>query len=469
MTLDRRFLLTAGLGMTASAAAALAGPRKAQAPATPAAAKSPSPKTQAARPAAAAASSGTGLVPDLPADQSRALQALIDSAAERRVPLVLPPGRFRVGQIVLRSGTRLIGTNGGTILDYIGGPAFLSAANADGLAIADIVIDGASLALDAERSDGLLRLDDCPGLAIRNVAFRNGLINGLSLKGCSGAVTDCTFETFSQAAIRSLDGAGLEILHNRIARCGNNGIQVWRETAGEDGTIIAMNRIDGVESKAGGTGENGNGISVFRAGGVIVSGNRITRCAYSAIRGNSASNILMTGNSCAHLGEVALYAEFAFEGAVISSNIVEDAASGIEVTNFNDGGRLAIVQGNLLRRLRRREKEAVDTRGDGIGVEADCVVTGNVIEDAPNAGIVVGWGQFMRNCQVSQNLVRNARYGILVTSDPGAGACLVATNMFSGIKEGAIRLMDHGVPQGADLALKAPAPGRLTITGNMVA
>ena len=65
----------------------------------------------------------------------------------------------------------------------------------------------------------------------------------------------------------------------------------------------------------------------------------------------------MIANSCARLGEVALYAEFGFEGALIANNLVDTAATGISVTNFNDGGRLAVVQGNLVRNLFRREDE----------------------------------------------------------------------------------------------------------------
>ena len=59
----------------------------------------------------------------------------------------------------------------------------------------------------------------------------------------------------------------------------------------------------------------------------------------------------MIANSCARLGEVALYAEFGFEGALIANNLVDTAATGISVTNFNEGGRLAVVQGNLVRNL----------------------------------------------------------------------------------------------------------------------
>jgi len=46
---------------------------------------------------------------------------------------------------------------------------------------------------------------------------------------------------------------------------------------------------------------------------VIVRGNRIRNCAFSAVRGNTASNIQIVGNACSDIGEVALYSEFGFE------------------------------------------------------------------------------------------------------------------------------------------------------------
>ena len=261
------------------------------------------------------------------------------------------------------------------------------------------------------------------------------------------------------AAIRSLDATGLEIAHNDISDCRNNGIQVWRSQLGEDGTIVTANRIARIEAKGGGTGENGNGVNVFRAGNVVVSGNRITDCAYSAVRGNAASNFQILANNAQRIGEVALYVEFGFEGAIVANNLVDGAATGISVTNFNEGGRLAVVEGNLIRNLHRREHEPVDKRGEGISVEADSIVSGNVIENAPTCGIMVGWGRYMRNCLVTQNLVRDAATGIMISSDADAGACLVTSNMISGTKNGAIRAMTMGVPQGPDLAT-APDPSR---------
>jgi uncharacterized secreted repeat protein (TIGR03808 family) len=85
----------------------------------------------------------------------------------------------------------------------------------------------------------------------------------------------------------------------------------------------------------------------------------------------------MIANSCARLGDVALYVELPFEGAVIANNVVDRAAVGVSVTDFKEGGRLAVVQGNLIRNIFFRKD--TDSRGIGIAVQADSVVSGNVI------------------------------------------------------------------------------------------
>src|SRR6202035_3686413 len=119
----------------------------------------------------------------------------------------------------------------------------------------------------------------------------------------------------------------------------------------DDGTMVVDNRIENVANRSGGSGQYGNAINAFRAANVIVRGNRIRHCAFSAVRGNTAANIQIEGNSISDAGEVALYAEFGFEGAVIANNTVDGAAIGVSVTNFNEGGRLAVVQGNIIRNL----------------------------------------------------------------------------------------------------------------------
>jgi len=461
MTLDRRALLSAGaltagtgfgvLAMTAAGAASAAGPREAQ------------PSGKPAR------TFKYGLKPGSLDDQTAPLQAAIDAAAANGEPVMLPAGTLRTGPLRLPSGCKLTGAAGLSVLQFSGGAQFIFAKDAVGIVIEDIVFDGGTLPLDPDLSDGLLHFQDCAGLSLRRIEVRNALLNGMSLEGCSGRISDCTITTVSQAALRCLDSTGLDISHNHIADCGNNGILVWQSKAREDGTLISGNRIERIAARNGGTGEYGNGINVFRAGSVIATGNRISDCAYSAVRGNAASNIQILSNSCARIGEVAIYAEFGFQGAVIANNVIDGAATGIAVTNFNEGGRLAIVQGNLIRNLVRREAEPEDKRGDGITIEADTLVSGNVIENAPSCGISIGWGPFLRDCMVTNNLLRATRTGILVSSDPAAGKAMISGNMISGATDGAIRMMEYGRPVGPDLALKVQdGNGRIAVSANTV-
>ncbi len=446
MLFDRRRLVAAGLGLGLAAAGVNAKPKSTA--------------------AVAAASITTDLIPDSDLDQTDALQRLIDEAANRRAPLLLPPGRFLVRTLILRPGTTLIGANGATVLTHNGG-ALLLADQADNLRLEGLTIDGTLTPLDATRGTGLLTVRRSSGIVLRDLTLRDSLINGIVLEQCGGKLSDCAISNVGQAAIFSTDASGLEITQNTIANAANNGILVWRSKQAEDGTIVSGNRIEKIAAAAGGTGQNGNGINVFRAGNVLVTGNRIADCAYTAIRGNAASNIQMVANNCQRLGEVALYAEFGFEGALIANNIVDTAATGVSVTNFNEGGRLAVVQGNLIRNLFRREQEPEDKRGDGIAVEADAVITGNTIENAAACGIMIGWGKYMRDVTATSNLVRNARVGIGVTGDSNAGAVMIAANMISGSKDSAIRALKRGVPYGPDLGLTRTESSRVLIERNM--
>jgi uncharacterized secreted repeat protein (TIGR03808 family) len=241
--------------------------------------------------------------------------------------------------------------------------------------------------------------------------------------------------------------------------------------AGDDGTVVTGNRIDAA-ARAGGSGQNGNAINVFRAGNVLVSENRITGAAFTAVRGNAASNLRVIGNACSDCGEVAIYAEFGFEGALIANNTIDGAAIGVSVTNFNQGGRLAVVQGNIIRRLTRQRPPGTDPNdgaGIGIAVEADTVVSGNVIEEATSAGVAVGWGRHMRDVSVTGNVIRLVGVGISVSVSAGAGAAVIADNLIADTRSGAIIGMELKRPVTGDLAKEGAGRfAQLAINGNRV-
>ncbi|MGA9090998.1 MAG: TIGR03808 family TAT-translocated repetitive protein, partial [Bradyrhizobium sp.] len=258
-------------------------------------------------------------------------------------------------------------------------------------------------------------------------------------------------------AILSFDAQGLLVSRNTISGTRDNGIEILRTAIGDDGTLVADNRIEDIKAGPGGSGQYGNAINAFRAGNVIVRGNRIRNCDYSAVRGNSASNIQITGNSVSDVREVALYSEFSFEGAVIANNTVDGAALGVSVCNFNEGGRLAVVQGNIIRNLLPKRPIVTapdDDAGIGIYVEADTSVSGNVIENAPSFGIVAGWGKYLRDVVISGNVIRNAFVGVGVSVTPGAGTALVNNNMISEAPRGAVVGLDHARPITPDLSME---------------
>ena len=163
-----------------------------------------------------------------------------------------------------------------------------------------------------------------------------------------------------------------------------------------------------------------------------------------------------------------MYAEFDFEGAVVADNIIDSAENGIAITNFNNGGRLATVHGNLLRNVGvRRPDNPPEGAGVGIGVEADTAVTGNVIENAPNAGIRAGWGPYLRNVAISGNVVRNAGYGIAVSVVRGVGDANISGNVIADARLGAIVGMEWTRAVTGDLAKdSAERFPQLTIANN---
>lgn len=410
-----------------------------------------------------------GVRPGSPDDQSAALQRAIDRAAAARVPLALPPGVYRAGGLRLPSGAHIVGVRGATRLVFTGGPSLVGAVHAEQVTLTGLTFDGAGRPLPANQ--GLIHFEATSGARIADCTVRASGRHGIRLAAVGGDVTGSTIIDAADMAVLSSDAAGLAITGNSIAGAGNGGIVIIRSERGPDGTLVADNRIEDTGNRDGGTGQVGNAINAFRGGDVIVRGNVIRRCAFSGVRGNSASNIQIIGNIVHDAGEVALYSEFSFEGAIIAHNIVDGAQTGLSVANFNEGGRLAAVQGNIFRNLAPRmpDPPADALMGIGIYVEADTAVSGNVVENARAAGIAIGWGPYLRDVAVTGNVVRRAPIAVAVSVVPGAGAALIATNVLSDFVRGAIVGMDHARPVTGELAGDgARRYAHLSITGNRV-
>ncbi len=374
-----------------------------------------------------------GVRPDLSTDQGRVIQKLLDQASDEDRPVFLPPGRYVVSNIDLPVRTRLLGLSGTATLVFGGGGSFITATGCEVVDIDGVTFDGANRLLD-DPFAGLIHARACPRVRIENCSFIGSQAVGLSLEKCGGDVSANRISgAAGLAALYSVEASGMTIRDNTVTDCANGGILVHRWNAGRDDTIISGNRISRIRATEGGTGQHGNGVNLFRAHGCIVSGNHISDCAFSAIRGNSASNALISGNSCFNSGETGIYAEFAFEGSVVDGNIVDGATIGISIANFDKGGRMVVCSDNLVRNLKTDGPYPAEVAGFGIGIfaEADTIVSGNVVEGAPQYGIGMGWGPYLRNVMARGNILRDCGDGISVTVAEGAGPAVISDNIIA--------------------------------------
>ncbi len=253
-----------------------------------------------------------GVRPGSPDDQTKALQRAIDDAARAQVPLALPPGVYRTGMLRLQGGTQLVGVRGATKLIFNGGASMLSGEGVNSVGLTGIGLDGGGIPLPTRR--GLVHCLGGRDIRITDCEVIGSGGNAIWLENVSGDISGNFITNTATTAIVSFDAQGLLVSRNTIRGTNDNGIEILRTAIGDDGTLVVDNRIEDIKAGPGGSGQYGNAINAFRAGNVIVRGNRIRNCDYSAVRGNSASNIQITGNSVSDVREVALYSEFSFEG-----------------------------------------------------------------------------------------------------------------------------------------------------------
>jgi uncharacterized secreted repeat protein (TIGR03808 family) len=393
-------------------------------------------------------------------DQTLELQAAISAAAKVNGVVQLGPGTWEVGAISLHSSVTILGIPGATKLHApVDGKIFSI------LPTKQVVIKG--IAFSAKGTKGnLITAEGVERLIIEDCDFAGGEA-GMRIASCAGRIVGNRFAFHQQVACQSIGATGMEISGNTVTDIGNNGIQVWRDDKGDNPTIVANNIVSRIAAEDGKDGPNGNGINIYASHGAIVSNNRISDCAFTGIRNASSDDCIITGNSITRCNEVALYVEFEFSGAVVADNIIDTAAHGIAITNFNKGGRLAQCTGNVVRNIKGTDAHG-NTLGGGIAAEADTVIANNVIEAAENYGIGLGWGEFARNLSCTGNIVKDCANGI-VFSAVGPGPFIIANNIISGATTGAIFGKDHENPITTDLALpNAKVPEQASITGNMV-
>jgi uncharacterized secreted repeat protein (TIGR03808 family) len=400
-------------------------------------------------------------------DQSAKLQEAVRAAAGAGFPLFIPPGYYAVNLVDIPTATTIFGVRGRTVLMSNADAPMLTCVDGSSVTLRDLSFD-ATVGGGHVENPGVLVFGVCENLRLDGLSIQGGSFNAISLERCSGRIENLVMHSARESGIFAYNNAGLQLIGNRISSCGNAGIRVWGEEGNStyDGTIVANNDIYDIRADSGGNGQYGNGINVYLANGVTISDNHLRRCAFSAIRVNAGNDTVISGNTCVESGEVAIFSEFGFSGSVIADNIVDSAAQGISMTNFDSGGRLATCTGNIVRNIAPTSKVNPDTTPAGIFAEADAVIANNVVENVPGVGIGAGWGPFLRDVSVSGNVIRDVDIGIAVSVAEGAGRAMVSSNLISGARRAGIAGMAWDQLVSTDLQVEQDKFPNVAVSDN---
>lgn len=304
-----------------------------------------------------AAAGAVTLEPAGGVDQTAALQAALDQAACAGIPLLLAEGLYSTRRLTLRSGTRLLGVSGKTILRCRDGSGLFAATDTRDVRIEGLTLESGDLPFAGDVR-ALLEADAVQRLHINDcyaVGFRG---HGFVLRRSSGAIADCVIKGIGGHGLLGEEVADLRVSHNRFKDCGASAIRL---------TSIGYCRID--------------------------------------------------------------------------ANIIDRAATGISLVQ--PGGAQARIDGNDIRDLYFRKFG--ETQGTGIFAEGNCAVVGNVVENVPGYGVLLGDAPSVSPSDVRGNRISGAYIGIAYVGSRSAGA-LAAANRISDARASAILAMRRKSP-----------------------
>jgi uncharacterized secreted repeat protein (TIGR03808 family) len=390
-------------------------------------------------------------------------------AARKGAAVSLPAGEITLTGFDLPEGAILTGIPGRTVLKLSGLGPLLSGNMARKITLENIIFDGATGFTPKEK--GLLDFSDVVDLSLRGCAVRRSSARGLNLVRCGGVVAQNDIADVADVGLHSLDGLGVDIDNNHIRRCADNGLIIYATSAGRyDGSRVRNNIIEDIENRSGGNGPYGNGVFVWGAGVVRVERNRISRCAYTAVRNNSGHGVEVIGNDCKTFGEKAMYAEFGAKNSVFRDNRIEDAGAGIAVANADKGTDGAIVSGNTIVSMKPNRPDAEFGPEmlwlTGILAEKNAEITGNKIVGPGWIGVALGgWRE---NLRAEGNEISGVDYGVVLATGEGAGDATVARNRISAKKAAVIATAGMNFLPGDLTKPGAKKYPRLTVLENVL-
>ena len=385
------------------------------------------------------------------------LQNAINAAITAGKSLYIAAGTYEVSNLGIGGRLRIFATPGAVTLKMANGALYVIYAGLYGdLTLEGLIFDstGRTHAVDPGLPTRPLVVSKRSGstnstIRVRDCEFRGNGDTGLLVHATAAEITGCRFSNLD-AGVYVLDADGVRIRDNDFTGIVGNGIFVTRTVPSQDGTVISGNRIRNVtQASPTSTGWEANGILATSANNMQIRDNWISGCAFSAIRVNFCTDVQITGNTALASGETAIYLEVQAGGttlpdgfgAVVTNNLIDDTANGISLANFNGGGRLAVCSDNLIRNavvktLNAGQSNQATGGGFGIIAEADCAISGNVIENAATFGMILGTNTYVRDISCTDNLIRSSPIGIGFSGIKGTVAdyehqIFIASNMIS--------------------------------------
>lgn len=311
-------------------------------------------------------------------------------------------------------------TGGGTLKFRTANSSLIRVdANTAVIEISGITLDGNSVAMSNNQS-ALVRAINAAThpVIIRGCELKNSAQNGISaVSGGRIIATGNHIHDCGADGIRILTTLTQTISDNYIRDCGLGGIRLQSSAAPAsmaltEGCTVSGNVIRNVRDDIGDVGPYGNGINVYRLGGVSITGNAISNCEWSFIRMNDADHSVITGNACHHNdNDPGIFCEFGARHITVSGNTIEDARQdGIAFANVDDGAVGLVANGNNIK--------GFGAAGTASGIVIACgMAVGNYIDGLGNASAV--WG------------VRLGTSGGIATSEYRT---LVVGNQIAGVK-----------------------------------
>jgi polygalacturonase len=232
-----------------------------------------------------------GVMPEVSADQSPALQKAIDELTASGQPVAIPAGRYRASRLQLPSKAVLLGVPGLTILNASQNVPVFESLNAQDVSLRGLVFSGIGL---FARNCINLTVSDCQVLS----SAAHGLI-------CSGTGLFIAANRAAACAGSAIwvEGDGM-VTNNMIAGPGQFGVRLG--TDGRLGTLTVMNnRIEGTAV--------GIGVSNSDKGYAFIAMNMIAGAKEGGIRALNGEKL--TGNDLTRGGSEA------FRNLVIAANV----------------------------------------------------------------------------------------------------------------------------------------------------